>query len=153
MIKKTLATKYKVHDAAVSMKRDLLSYKRDARKLCYDFDPVDSSNNQARSASNLPPVEEKKILIESAPAKNVENDAVSMALTTSEVPGQAKEATAILDAPISALEIVVAIIAPKLKKSISEISQAKTIKQLAGGWFLLHVSTKPSPSTIRQNDH
>jgi fatty acid synthase subunit alpha, fungi type len=133
MIKKTLATKYKVHDAAVSMKRDLLSYKRDARKLCYDFDPIDLSNNQARSPSSLLPAEKKKILTENAPVQNVEKDAASMALTTSEAPRQAKKTAAIPDTPISALEIVVAIIAPKLKKSFSEISKVKTIKQLAGG--------------------
>jgi fatty acid synthase subunit alpha, fungi type len=138
MIKKTLATQYKVHDAAVSMKRDLLSYKRNARKICYDVDPVELPNNQAQGYSN-PSLVEKKVSTETAQVQNTTTDAVSMALPTSDVPNRAREAAAIPDIPISAAEIVVAIIAPKLRKPFGEISRAKTIKQLVGGWFLLRL--------------
>ncbi|KAI8623872.1 fatty acid synthase subunit alpha [Xylariaceae sp. FL1651] len=120
MAKRTLASKYEAFDAAKSVQRQILCYNKDAKEIYYDVDPVEeepeSSPSAAESSSNQAPVSA------AAPA------AVAAAPSPSAGP-----AAAIPDAPLTAVEIVRALIAQKLKKPYLEVPLGKAIKDLVGG--------------------
>ncbi|RWA14764.1 hypothetical protein EKO27_g338 [Xylaria grammica] len=120
MAKRTLASKYEAFDAAKSVQRQILCYNKDAKEIYYDVDPVEEepepSPNAAESSSSQAP----------APA------AGAAPVATAPAPS-AGPAAAVPDSPITALEIVRALIAQKLKKPFLEVPLAKAIKDLVGG--------------------
>ncbi|TRX96568.1 hypothetical protein FHL15_002470 [Xylaria flabelliformis] len=120
MAKRTLASKYEAFDAAKSVQRQILCYNKDAKEIYYDVDPVEeepeSSSQTAESSSSAAPAP----VAAAAPA--------AAAPATSSGP-----AVAVPDAPVTALEIVRALIAQKLKKPFLEVPLGKAIKDLVGG--------------------
>ena len=93
MAKRTLASKYEAHDAALSVQRQILCYNKDAKDIYYDVDPVED----AASAPSAGPA--------------------------AQVP----------DAPVTATDILRALVAQKLKKPLMDIPLSKAIKDLVGG--------------------
>ena len=122
MAKRTLASKYEAYDAALSLQRQILCYNKDAKEIYYDVDPVDEETAPAiiESSTSIPNTS-------SAPAQNV------TPITVAPSAPNAGPAAAITDAPVSAVDIVRALIAQKLKKSLAEIPLNKAIKDLVGG--------------------
>ncbi|KAI1435266.1 fatty acid synthase subunit alpha [Xylaria sp. CBS 124048] len=117
MAKRTLASKYEAFDAAKSVQRQILCYNKDAKEIYYDVDPIEEepvSSEPTQTSSDTSP----------APAAT----AAPAAATPSTGPAQA-----VPDAPITALEIVRALIAQKLKKPFLEVPLGKAIKDLVGG--------------------
>ncbi|KAL8640667.1 MAG: hypothetical protein Q9228_002441 [Teloschistes exilis] len=123
MAKRTLASKYEAYDAALSVQRQILCYNKDAKEIYYDVDPVveeeaaqpagpESTQSQApsHSTSGQPP-----------------------ATAAPPPPSSSGPAAAVADAPVSAVDIVRALIAQKLKKPLAEIPLSKAIKDLVGG--------------------
>jgi fatty acid synthase subunit alpha len=123
MAKKTLALRYKTHDAALSMKRKFLYYKKDEREIRYDVDPVPETATPTPVTSNI--------------ATNPNTVAPVVAtVTPSPAPPQNTPtvmAARMADTPVTAKEIVITIIAQKLKKVFSGVPTDKSIKQLVGG--------------------
>ncbi|KAI0389104.1 fatty acid synthase subunit alpha [Xylariaceae sp. FL0594] len=121
MAKRTLASKYEAFDAAKSVQRQILCYNKDAKEIYYDVDPVEEepepTPGAAESSSSQP----------AAPAA-----AAAAAPAPAPIPS-AGPAAAVEDAPVTALEIVRALIAQKLKKPFLEVPLAKAIKDLVGG--------------------
>ncbi|KAJ3130628.1 3-oxoacyl-[acyl-carrier-protein] synthase, partial [Physocladia obscura] len=106
---RTLKMKYEAYDDAVTRRRVQLCTSKDRKDIYYEF--------------------------EDAP---VENASVPVAVTTAVAPNIVAAAPvavagAISDSPISASEILFALIAHKLKKPLAEISPSKSIKDLVGG--------------------
>lgn len=118
MAKRTLATKYDAHDAALSLQRQILCYNKDAKDIYYDVDPVDDEPEQVEASSAAP-------ASSGAPA--------AAAAPVAAPPPGAGPAAAVADAPVTATEIIRSLVAQKLKKSISEIPLSKAIKDLVGG--------------------
>lgn len=110
MAKRTLATKYDAHDAALSLQRQILCYNKDAKDIYYDVDPVEDEPEPAASA----------------PATSAAPVAVA-------APPSAGPAASVADAPVTAVEIIRALVAQKLKKPYAEIPLSKAIKDLVGG--------------------
>ncbi|RDL38707.1 uncharacterized protein BP5553_03047 [Venustampulla echinocandica] len=126
MMKKTLASQYQMSDAAVSRKRTVLSYARDASKIHYDADTTPNSRKRKEPAPTKPKL----------PPPPIPKDAVSMQVLTPQPPVVAQESASVLespDVPVLAEDVVLAIIAPKLKKAFGKIDKTKSIKQLTGG--------------------
>jgi len=122
MAKRTLASKYEAFDAAKSVQRQILCYNKDAKEIYYDVDPVEEEPEPTPSAaesSSSPPA---------APAA---------AAAPAPIPS-AGPAAAVEDAPVTALEIVRALIAQKLKKPFLEVPLGKAIKDLVGGSCYAH---------------
>ncbi|KAH8160651.1 hypothetical protein CIB48_g7596 [Xylaria polymorpha] len=120
MAKRTLASKYEAFDAAKSVQRQILCYNKDAKEIYYDVDPVEEepepSPNVAESASSAAPT------------------AIAAAAPAAAAPAAASgPAVAVPDAPVTAVEIVRALIAQKLKKPFLEVPLGKAIKDLVGG--------------------
>jgi fatty acid synthase subunit alpha len=128
MAKKTLTSRYKEHDAATSTKRKLMCYKKDERQIRYDVDP--EPETAAPSLS-----EEKSIRLAALP-----NAMPSVAATVIPSPAPAQSSQTVLaakmaDIPVTAKEIVLTIIAQKLKvtNGFSGVATDKSIKKLVGG--------------------
>ncbi|KAI0597065.1 fatty acid synthase subunit alpha [Biscogniauxia sp. FL1348] len=122
MAKRTLASKYEAFDAAKSVQRQILCYNKDAKEIYYDVDPAEDEPEPtpaAESSSSSAPA--------SAPA------AAAAAPAPAAAAPSAGPAAAVPDAPVTALEIVRALIAQKLKKPFSDVPLSKAIKDLVGG--------------------
>ncbi|KAI2635524.1 fatty acid synthase subunit alpha [Xylaria nigripes] len=121
MAKRTLASKYEAFDAAKSVQRQILCYNKDAKEIYYDVDPIEeepeSSPNATQNSSTEAP----------APA------AAAAAPVAAAPAPSAGPAQAVPDAPVTALEIVRALIAQKLKKPFLDVPLGKAIKDLVGG--------------------
>ncbi|KAG9234082.1 fatty acid synthase-like protein [Amylocarpus encephaloides] len=119
MAKRTLASKYEAYDAAKSVQRQILCYNKDAKEIYYDVDPVEDEPAPTASSGDS-----------SVPAASSAGPAVAAAAPP---PPSAGPAAQVPDAPVGAIDIVRALIAQKLKKSLMEIPLSKAIKDLVGG--------------------
>lgn len=122
MAKRTLASKYEAFDAAKSVQRQILCYNKDAKEIYYDVDPIEEEPEPTAAASSSDA---------SAPAAAAAAPAAAPA-AAAPAPS-AGPAAAVPDAPVSAMDIVRALIAQKLKKPFAEIPLSKAIKDLVGG--------------------
>lgn len=120
MAKRTLASKYEAYDAAKSVQRQILCYNKDAKEIYYDVDPVEDEPEPVASSSGA---------TSSSPA------AGSAPAAFTPPPAGAGPAAQVPDAPVSALDIVRALVAQKLKKPLLEIPLSKAIKDLVGGMY------------------
>jgi len=120
MAKRTLASKYEAYDAAKSVQRQILCYNKDAKEIYYDVDPAEDEPAPAAGPSDSAPAS-------SAPA------ATSAPVVAAPPPPSSGPAAQVPDAPVSAVDIVRALIAQKLKKPLAEIPLTKAIKDLVGG--------------------
>nr|KMM68813.1 fatty acid synthase subunit alpha reductase [Coccidioides posadasii RMSCC 3488] len=121
MARRTIASKYEAYDAATSVQRQILCYNKDAKEIYYDVDPVEEEP-EAPVADSTP-----------APAAVAAVPAQAAASAPSPPPPSAGPAAAVADAPVSALDIVRALVAQKLKKALLDIPPNKAIKDLVGG--------------------
>jgi fatty acid synthase subunit alpha len=118
MAKRTLASKYEAHDAALSVQRQILCYNKDAKDIYYDVDPIEDEPEPAAAAGDAPAA------TAAAPA--------SAPVAAAPPPG-AGPAAQVPDAPVTATDILRALVAQKLKKPLMDIPLAKAIKDLVGG--------------------
>lgn len=122
MAKRTLASKYEAYDAALSLQRQILCYNKDAKEIYYDVEPVEEepvpaaagTDNAAATSGSMPA-------------------AAAASVAAAPPPPSAGPAAAVADAPVSAVDIVRALIAQKLKKPMADIPLSKAIKDLVGG--------------------
>ncbi|KAG9206817.1 3-oxoacyl-[acyl-carrier-protein] synthase [Epicoccum nigrum] len=121
MAKRTLASKYEAHDAALSVQRQILCYNKDAKDIYYDVDPVEDEPEAAPAASGGAPA----AAASSAPAAAAPAAAASAP--------SAGPAAQVPDAPVTATDILRALVAQKLKKPLMDIPLSKAIKDLVGG--------------------
>lgn len=120
MAKRTLASKYEAHDAALSVQRQILCYNKDAKDIYYDVDPVEDEPEAAPAASGGAPAAASSAPVAAAPAAAVSAPSAGPA---AQVP----------DAPVTATDILRALVAQKLKKPLMDIPLSKAIKDLVGG--------------------
>jgi fatty acid synthase subunit alpha len=121
MAKRTLAGKYEAHDAALSLQRQILCYNKDAKDIYYDVEPEEEepaapAGGDAASASSS-----------AAPTQ-----ASAPVAATPSAPS-AGPAAAVADVPVTATDVIRAIVAQKLKKPLLDIPLSKAIKDLVGG--------------------
>ncbi|MCJ1316868.1 hypothetical protein MMC15_002189 [Xylographa vitiligo] len=146
MAKKTLAAQHKKHDALLSSKRKLLYYKKDQREIRYEVDPEpERAPLVALIPAELITATPAPASVGEAPKKDwAANDtgpehgakpqgAVLISGTTMGNHSTTVLAAYMPDAPVTAKEIVVTIIAQKLQKQYNSLGTDKSIKQLVGG--------------------
>lgn len=114
---RTLNLKYQAYDNALSNRRQNLSISKDAKEIYYEFEDVVEEVAETPAATTAAPVAA----------------AAAAPVAAAPVAASAGPAAAISDVPVSATEILQAVIAQKLKKSIEEIPMSKAIKDLVGG--------------------
>ena len=123
MAKRTLASKYEAYDAATSVQRQVLAYNKDLKEIYYDVDPVEDEPAPAAGGSS----DASAAPSPAAPA------AAATPVAAAAPAASAGPAAAVADAPVSAVDIVRALIAQKLKKPLADIPLSKAIKDLVGG--------------------
>jgi fatty acid synthase subunit alpha len=123
MAKRTLASKYEGHDAARSLQRQILCYNKDAKDIYYDVDPIEEEPEAPAAASGGAPAAPSS----SAPASS------APAAAAAPPPPSAGPAAQVPDAPVTATDILRALVAQKLKKPLMDIPLSKAIKDLVGG--------------------
>ncbi|KAG2076495.1 hypothetical protein BDR04DRAFT_694370 [Suillus decipiens] len=116
MATRTLKAKYEAQDDAVSRKRIILCHAKNVREIYYQFEDEVAATPAAEASAESTP----------APATPVVAPTPVAASSTG-------PAASIEDAPIKANDILMSIIAQKLKKKIEEVPASKTIKDLVGG--------------------
>ncbi|ORY17856.1 hypothetical protein BCR34DRAFT_474358 [Clohesyomyces aquaticus] len=121
MAKRTLASKYEAHDAALSVQRQILCYNKDAKDIYYDVDPVEEESEAAAPAAS------------SGPSSSGAPAAAAPAAAAPPPAASAGPAAQVPDAPVTATDILRALVAQKLKKPLLEIPLSKAIKDLVGG--------------------
>lgn len=122
MAKRTLASKYEAHDAALSLQRQILCYNKDAKDIYYDVEPEEEEAAPTPAASGS-----------AAPAAGASQPAAAAAPVAAAPAPSAGPAAAVADEPITATDILRALIAQKLKKPLTEVPLSKAIKDLVGG--------------------
>ncbi|KAG1036175.1 hypothetical protein G6F43_013099 [Rhizopus delemar] len=123
MAVRTLNLKYQAYDNALSNRRQNLSISKDAKEIYYEFENVEEEASSAEAAPAA----------SATPAAPVAAAASAPAPVAAAAPAAAGPAAAVSDVPVTATEILHAVIAQKLKKSIDEVPMSKAIKDLVGG--------------------
>lgn len=121
MAKRTLAAKYEAYDAARSVQRQVLCYKKDGPDIYYDVEPIEDEPAPAAAPSSS-----------AAPAA-AGAPAAAPAAAAAPPPPSAGPAAAVEDAPVGAVDILRTLVAQKLKKPLTDIPLSKAIKDLVGG--------------------
>ena len=134
MAKRTLAAKFEAYDAAKSVQRQILCYNKDAKEIYYDVDPIEEE--VAPAAGEVPAT---------IPSSSSSAPAAASKAVSAPPPPSAGPAASVADAPVSAVDIVRALIAQKLKKPLTDIPLTKAIKDLVGGMVL--ETLLPGPHT------
>lgn len=126
MAKRTIASKYEAHDAALSVQRQILCYNKDAKDIYYDVDPVEeeAEPDVPQTTSAAPTPNAAPVAASAAPAMPAAG---------------AGPAAQVPDAPVTATDILRSLIAQKLKKPLADIPLSKAIKDLVGGELDIYV--------------
>jgi len=127
MAKRTINSQYQDKDAALSTTRQILSGDTDLAEIYYDVAPYRAEIPSSNDSVPPPPY---------TPSQERPQEPTRAVGTLATRPSAKKP-----DVPISAFEIVVGIIAQKLKKTANEIAVTSTIKSLVSG-----MSSNLSPS-------
>ncbi|KAJ3783459.1 fatty acid synthase [Lentinula aff. detonsa] len=118
MATRTLKAKYEMQDDCVSLKREILCHAKHSKEIYYLFE--DEAVAEA----------EPLVVAESAVAAPVQASTTPAPVSA---PISAGPAVSVDDVPVKASDILVAIVAQKLKKQVSDISTSKSVKDLVGG--------------------
>ncbi|KAJ3088169.1 3-oxoacyl-[acyl-carrier-protein] synthase [Quaeritorhiza haematococci] len=119
MAQRTLKMKYETRDDAVTQRRTQLCISKDRKDIYYDFEDEVSDSTGDDSKNDAP--------------ANSATAAPVAAPVQQQVVAATKSAAPVTDEPVSAQEILIVLIANKLKKPLSDITLSKTIKDLVGG--------------------
>jgi len=116
MATRTLKAKYEAQDDAMSRKRIILCHAKNVREIYYQFE--DEAVETPAAEASPEPTSTPVVVAVSAPVASAP---------------PAGPVTSIEDVPIKASDILLSIIAQKLKKKIEEVPTGKSIKDLVGG--------------------
>ncbi|KAG9242263.1 putative 3-oxoacyl-synthase [Calycina marina] len=118
MAKRTIKSQHQVKDSTLSIKRQLLSADADLAEIYYEVAPQTGAIPKVENRS--PPLPPHTPAEENQTAKSAP---IALASNSSKKP----------DLQVTALEIIIGIVAQKLKKTSSNISASSTIKSLVSG--------------------
>ncbi|KAI8643676.1 fatty acid synthase [Parasitella parasitica] len=121
MAVRTLNLKYQAYDNALSNRRQNLSISKDAKEIYYEFETAEEESEAPAESST------------SAATASVAATAAPVAAVAPAPVASAGPAAAVSDVPVTATEIIHAVIAQKLKKTVDEVPLGKAIKDLVGG--------------------
>jgi len=117
MATRTLKAKYETLDGSISRTRAILCHSKNVKEIYYQYE----------DEAEAPPAESASDAAPSAPAAAAAPTApVAVAAPTGPV-------ASIEDVPVKAIDILLVVVAQKLKKRVDEIPLSKTIKDLVGG--------------------
>ncbi|KAF4614083.1 hypothetical protein D9613_007929 [Agrocybe pediades] len=117
MAVRTLKAKYETADGSVSTTRSILCHSKNAKEIYYQYeDELEAPALEESSSDSAAPAAAAPVAVAAAP-----------------VAAPSGPVASIEDVPIKATDILLVVIAQKLKKKVDEIPLSKTIKDLVGG--------------------
>ena len=119
MATRTLKAKYETSDGSVSQNRSILCHAKNVKEIYYQYEDELEAAASSSEAADTP-----------AAAIPVVPIATSVIVSA---PSSSGPAASVEDVPIKAIDILLVIVAQKLKKRVDEIPLSKTIKDLVGG--------------------
>lgn len=122
MARRTLQSKYEAYDAATSVQRQILCYCKDAKEIYYDVEPLEDEPEPTPAAADS-----------AAPSAAAPVAPAAPAVAPAPAPASAGPAAPVEDAPVTAVDVIRALVAQKLKKELTDIPPSKAIKDLVGG--------------------
>lgn len=143
MAKKTIKAGYESHDMATGMKRELLSYKKNADKIYYKVDPLEALPLPPTATKIQEPAPAPTLTVTPPPAP-VPSRAPSPALMTPPTPE-----TSLPDRPLTAADVLTVLVAVGLRKPASEIANDQTLKKLCGGNARLSLSCPYNSAAVQ----
>ncbi len=119
MASRTLKAKYEASDDSVSRTRAIFNVSKHQKEIYYSFeDELDTPAAESPAAA--------------APAASAAPAAAVVSAPVA-APAPSAAVASIEDAPIKATDVLLVVVAQKLKKGVSEIPLSKSIKDLVGG--------------------
>ena len=115
MATRTLKAKYEPRDDSINHSRAILCHAKHAKEIYYQFE----------DEAEAPPVVEPAAEVVAAPT--------TPAPAVAAAPSPAVAAASVKDIPIKAIDVLLVVIAQKLKKKVDEVPLSKSIKELVGG--------------------
>lgn len=122
MAQRTLRMQYQGYDAALSMRREVLSYAKDQKIIYYE--------DEEANAPPAPLAEATPAAATPAPAPSAPASAPVAAAPAPAAAGPAKE---VEDVTLKPMQVIQAVISHKLKKPVDQIPVSKAVKDLVGG--------------------
>ncbi|EPQ52677.1 hypothetical protein GLOTRDRAFT_112049 [Gloeophyllum trabeum ATCC 11539] len=120
MATRTLKAKYEAEDDSVGRSRSILCHAKHAKEIYYQYEDEPEAVSVEESNADFTATE---------PAPS----ASTPALVSAPAAAPPSVAASIEDVPLKASEILITVIAQKLKKKIDEVPLSKSIKDLVGG--------------------
>lgn len=129
MARKTIAQEFSVEDNARLINRQILSYSDDRKSIYYEYDENKEveAPPSASVHSGTPSTVKTPATLASDQSTTIIPDA-DIAAQETQVSAQSIE-----DAPLSALDVVLALTGQKLKRPMDEVSLHKSLRDLSGG--------------------
>lgn len=118
MTRKTIDAKYREHDTALSINRQLLCCKTAENEIYYDLGSTQNT-----------PEEKTTTVITTSIKTTVQVEPVSTGL---QLVGS-QSGAAVPDLPVTATEVVLTLVAKSLQKATKDIPHSSTIKSVVGG--------------------
>jgi hypothetical protein len=132
MAKRTVATKFASQDKSLLIDRQFLSTSHDSKEIQYGYEQPSSELGATSQIEEYQDQAAASSLPIQSPPPGLEVSAISF---------PEKAATAgIADVPISALQIIQALVAQKIRKTCEQVPSSKSIKELTGGEIFLSCS-------------
>jgi fatty acid synthase subunit alpha, fungi type len=116
MATRTLKAKYEPRDDSINHSRAIFCHAKNAKEIYYQFE----------DEAEAPPVVESSAEVSAAPT-------TPAPAVVAAAPSPAVAAASVEDVPIKAIEVLLVVIAQKLKKKVDEVPLSKSIKELVGG--------------------
>ena len=125
MAQRTLATKYEAKDAARLIQRRLLALSKDEKEIFHEHDPMPEIPNEPLTRPPTNPTSEQNVFPAKSPAANTRINS-------------SRKVVRIEDVPMMAVDVVRALVAHTLKRSLSATSLRESIKDHVKGKISIH---------------
>lgn len=125
MAQRTLAAKYEAKDAAQLIQRRLLALSKDEKELFHEHEPMLETPSEPLTRAPASPTSEHKVQPATPPPANTRSN-------------PSRKVVQMEDVPIVAIDVVRALVAHTLKRSLSAISLKESIKDHVKGKISFH---------------
>lgn len=125
MAQRTLAAKYEAKDAAQLIQRRLLALSKDEKELFHEHEPMPETPSEPLTRAPAIPTSEQKMQHATSPSANTRSN-------------PSRKVVQMEDVPMVAIDVVRALVAHTLKRSLSAISLKESIKDHVKGKTSIH---------------
>ena len=129
MAEKTRNQKFLSQDKSRSIDRQILSYSNDSKAIYYEYEGDDGMTAPPSAPAHSDSLSTARIPISPVPTQSATvPSSATLANGTTHV-----SVTAIEDVPLSATDVILALVAKKLKRPLDELSVHKSLRDLSEG--------------------